>query len=49
MITIKERKNETHPFASCSPVVALPRAVALRVLSTGEVMMKVLKNKQEGI
>jgi hypothetical protein len=37
LITIKERKNETHPFASCSPVAALPRAVTLRVLSVGEV------------
>lgn len=33
----KNRNHETHPFAPCSPVAALPRAVALRVLSAGEV------------
>ena len=40
----KNRNHETHPFASCRSV-SLPRAVVLRVLSVGEVMMKVLKNK----
>ena len=41
----KNRNHETPSFTSCSPVAALPRAYALRVLSAGEVMMKVLKNK----